>query len=247
MTQGRLDGWYFRKWSQAGKEVFLKSKAASLPVFAMSCFRLPKTVISKLSSIMSNFWWSSDEGAKKIHWIAWEWMCLLKSFGGMGFKDLESFNQALLAKQGWRLVNQPESLLARFLKSRYFPHENFLSAIMGTRPSFAWRSLLYGRELLSQRLKQEIGNGKDTKVWLDKWIDDPQEGLRPPWRKNHSFDVNLMVSSLINPDLRRWNLSTLQEIFVPGDIELILKRQPVVGREDFQSWKFHKKGTLTEK
>lgn len=53
-----------------------------------------------------------------------------------------SFNVALLAKQGWRLVTQPDYLLTRVLKARYFPSGCFLSALLGFNPSFIWRSLI---------------------------------------------------------------------------------------------------------
>lgn len=186
-------------------------------------------------------------GSRKIHWVAWDRMCLPKEFGGMGFRDLESFNQAVLAKQCWRILSQPECLLAQFLKSRYYPQGDILSADIGARPSYAWRIILFGRELLVKGLKHEVGNGGNTRVWLDDWVEDPQEGLRRPWIKNITFDVRLKASAFINQATRRWNETALQEIFVPGYVELIMQRQPVVSQEDFHSWKFNKNGNFTVK
>lgn len=71
--------------------------------------------------MVTNFWWGQQREEKRIHWKAWLKMCDPKSKGGLGFRDLESFNMALLAKQGWRVLNSPDSLLAKILKSKYFP------------------------------------------------------------------------------------------------------------------------------
>lgn len=174
-------------------------------------------------------------------------MCLPKSLGGMGFKDLECFNQALLAKQGWKILNQPECLLSRFLKSKYFPHSEFLEASVGQRPSLAWRSIIFGRDLLQQGLKRQIGNALKTSVWLDKWIDDPVMGMRAPWRKNVTFDVNLTVNSLIDFETRKWDPHQLQSIFVPGDVELIGAKQPVTTRDDSFLWKHNRYGNFSVK
>ncbi|CAN7044661.1 unnamed protein product [Brassica rapa subsp. trilocularis] len=246
-TQGRLDGWYLIHLSQGGKEVLLKSTAGGIPVFPMSCFRLPKTLLMNLSTIMADFWWGTDVHRKKIHWVSWEKMCLPKSNGGMGFRDLESFNQALLAKQAWKILTQPLSLVAKFLKSRYFNKGEFLEAVVGDRPSFAWRSLVFGRELLKKGLRHRVGDGLDTRVWLDKWVEDPEEGLRAPWIKNQSFDVNLRANSLIDMQTKRWNFNRLHEVFVAGDVEIIMRNQPVVERADYYTWKFNKSGQITVK
>lgn len=81
--------------------MLLKSTARGIPVFVMSCFWLPKSLISSLFSMMADYWWGVDAHKKKIHWISWETMCLSKQFGGVGFRDLKCFNQAYwLSKRG---------------------------------------------------------------------------------------------------------------------------------------------------
>lgn len=52
-------------------------------------------------------------------------MCKPKEDGVLGFRDLYAFNLALLAKKGWRIVQQPTSLVAHVLKTKYFPDGSF--------------------------------------------------------------------------------------------------------------------------
>ena len=52
-----------------------------------------------------------------------------KKEGGMGFCDLKNFNLAMLAKQGWRLIQEKDSLLYKCFKARYFPRTNFVDAL----------------------------------------------------------------------------------------------------------------------
>ncbi|KAG2284496.1 hypothetical protein Bca52824_055716 [Brassica carinata] len=237
------------KLSQGGKKVLLKSTAAALPVYPMSVFKLPKTICVNLSSAMADFWWGSDAHKKKIHWIAWDKLCLPKESGGMGFRDLEAFNQALLAKQAWKVLSSPHCLLAQFFKSRYFPNSSFLDAKLGERPSYAWRSLLFGRDLLIKGLQRRVGDGNSIRVWTDKWIEDDTDGYGPraPWIKNCTFDVNLRARSLIDFQNRRWNVQALKEIFVPSDVQILLKHQPVTVKEDFWNWRFNKSGAYMVK
>lgn len=63
------------------------------------------------------------------------------------------------------------SLFSRFMKSKYFENVDFLSAPLSSRLSFAWRSIFYGRDLLTG-LNKMVGNGLSLKVWTDSWIRD---------------------------------------------------------------------------
>ncbi|KAL0434673.1 UNVERIFIED_CONTAM: hypothetical protein Sradi_0175200 [Sesamum radiatum] len=106
----RIEGWESRLLSQAGKGVLIKSVLQSIPIYVMSCFQLLKTFIHELESMMANFWWHSM-GTRRIHWIAWKELCQPNDRGGLGFQQLEPFNIALLAKQGWTLLTRPHNLV----------------------------------------------------------------------------------------------------------------------------------------
>jgi len=107
----------------------------------MSVFKLPKDLCHSIQSIINGFWWSNDPKGKMIHWVSSSRLCDRKKDGGLGFQDLEAFNDAMLAKQVWRLVQEDGSLVHKVLKARYFPHSDILSSRLGHKPSFTWRSL----------------------------------------------------------------------------------------------------------
>lgn len=77
-------------------------------------------------------------------------MCFPKAQGGMGVKYLSKFNLALLAKQGWKIITQPDCLFARVMKVKYFPKEDFMSAGLGSYPSYTWRSIWGAQHLLEE-------------------------------------------------------------------------------------------------
>lgn len=67
---------------------------------------------------------------------------LSEGYAGLNFKDLELFNQALLAKQVWRILQNPSSLVILVLKGRYFPHCFVLEASCPLFSSFFGKILL---------------------------------------------------------------------------------------------------------
>jgi hypothetical protein len=75
-----------------------------------------------------------------------------KGQGGMGFWDMKMFNQALLARQAWMLIQYPESLCARLLKAKYYPNGEIVDTVFPGDESPTWKVLEFGLELVKKRL-----------------------------------------------------------------------------------------------
>lgn len=71
----------------------------------------------------------------------------------------------MLAKQAWRLMNNANPLVTKFMKARYYADTEFLDIILGVNPSFMWRSILAAHAVVKQGGGKRIGDGKDTRVW----------------------------------------------------------------------------------
>lgn len=114
----------------------------------MSCFKLSKGLVKDLEGLIRKFWWGYGGEHRKTHWVKWERLCEAKEGGGMGFKEIEKFNDALLAKQVWQLINNPDSLCHRVFKARFFPDYSILKAQTLSSGSYAWKSIISARDVI---------------------------------------------------------------------------------------------------
>jgi len=235
--------WSGRDASCAGREVLLKSVAQALPTYTMSCFLLPVDTCKKMRSIIGNYWWGSSADNQHIHWQRWERLIQPKARGGIGFRDLRSFNLAMLGKQGLRLPTRPESLCARVLKGLYFHDEDFLSRTRKRRMSFTWRAILAGREVLKKGLTRRIGDGTTTRIWEDRWL--PNHFAGRPLTPAEGQVVETVAD--LTTDSGDWNEELIRDIFFPVDANAILKLPMTSRGEDFWEWEQEKHGNYSVK
>jgi len=169
----------------------------------MSVFQLPKALCRSLNSMMTRFWRGHKANHSRISWMSWERMNNAKSIGGLGFWDLALFNKALLVKQGWRILNNLDSLVARILKDKYYPSGEFLVARRALKLGLGWH----------------MGNGESIKIWGDAWLPSLHSRLLSP--PHPSMDPNAKVACLIDNASRWWNFELIQRLFNPGDMARI--------------------------
>ncbi|XP_071723898.1 uncharacterized mitochondrial protein AtMg00310-like [Rutidosis leptorrhynchoides] len=202
----RLNSWSTRFSSNAGKDVLIKAVIQAIPTYAMGCFIIPAAILKDIEKAIRCFWW---KGSEKIRWVNWNIMAGSKRNGGMGLRNLTAFNHAMLAKQGWRLMQNPDSLLSRSLKAKYFPFASFQEANLGNNPSLTWRSILKGRETLLKGGIWRIANGDSIRIREDIW--HPSINLSSQHLDSLQERGITRASQLLREG-RSWNFTLLRSI-----------------------------------
>ena len=170
--------------------------------------------------MIRKFWWGYSGEHWKTHWVKWERLCEDKEVGGSGFKEIEKFNDALLAKQVWRLINNTDSLCHRVFEARFFPNYSILDAKDSSSRSYAWKSIIGARDVIRKDMVWRIGTGEAVRIKEDRWLPGRANCLVISPLPFMAPDVR--VSSLIDPDRVAWRTEVVQQLFMPHEADIIL-------------------------
>lgn len=197
----------------------LKAVLSSLPTYTMSCFKLSKSLCKRLQSILTIIWWDDSPEKRKIAWISWKKLTLPKGKGGLGFRDIKEFNDSLLAKLSWRILNRPESLISRVLLGRYCYNSLFLECESKGNMSHGWKGILAGKEVLK---KEWAGSSAMAKASKSGKILGSQQHNR---RHCMALQQSKTVSDLLTNSRNAWNLPEIRK-HLPHYEEIIRQLHP---------------------
>nr|KYP33988.1 Putative ribonuclease H protein At1g65750 family [Cajanus cajan] len=133
----KLALWRSKNLSLAARVCLINSVLSGLPLYLISLFKMPKQVVRQLEKIQRNFLWGSKDETRKISWVKWRTIFHPKEKGGLGIKNIESFNDALLGKWKWQLFHQEDSMWGRLLLSKYGGWQSLLKEA-GHQNSSIW-------------------------------------------------------------------------------------------------------------
>lgn len=68
----KLSGWKSHTLSWAARVVLINAVLSALPIYFMSIFQAPATVIKRIDRIRRNFLWGSINGKRKMARISWK-------------------------------------------------------------------------------------------------------------------------------------------------------------------------------
>ena len=226
--------WSSRFLSTAGKTTMLKSVLASMPTYTMSCFKLLVSLCKRIQSALTHFWWDSSADKKKMCWIAWSKMAKNKKEGGLGFKDITNFNDALLAKLSWRIVQSPSCVLVRILLGKYCRTSSFLDCSVTAASSHGWRGICTGKDLIKSQLGKVIGSGLDTLVWNEPWL-SLSTSSTPMGPALEQFK-SMTVAQLICQTTKSWDREKVRLLLPSYEKEIFLLRPSKFGARDRYVW-----------
>ena len=115
----RLVLWKRQYISKGGRITLITSTMASMPIYQMSLFRMPKVVARRLEKLQRDFVWGGGNLERKAHLVNWKVVCADKEKGGLGLRKLALLSKALLGKWIWRFACDKENLWKHVISVKY--------------------------------------------------------------------------------------------------------------------------------
>lgn len=94
--------WCYRFLSLGGRLIPAKAVLESIPVYWLSLFKIPISILEGIRRRITSFLWSGSGRDDKIHLVHWSCLARPKHSGGWGLRRLDPFSKALRMKSLWR-------------------------------------------------------------------------------------------------------------------------------------------------
>nr|GFA15771.1 RNA-directed DNA polymerase, eukaryota, reverse transcriptase zinc-binding domain protein [Tanacetum cinerariifolium] len=157
---------------EAWKEVIDKSVLGSIPIFHMSIFRVPSSVLHTLESIRSQFFNGHEVGSNKTTWVKWNSVLTAKDSGGLGVSSLYALNSN--DEMGMEVL-QSASLWANVTKAIH-RKDGSMGKTKYACVQTCWTTIVNEIRNLNDQgvnvlefMRLKLGNGDMASFWNDNW------------------------------------------------------------------------------
>ncbi|XP_074283832.1 uncharacterized protein LOC141608369 [Silene latifolia] len=247
MVMKRISSWNGIFLSQAGRLTLINFVLSNISNYFLSVFKIPVSVTNKVNSLLSHFWWAGNRLGKPIHWCSNKFLSLPKSEGGLGIRNIECVNMAMLGKLGWRIISDQDTFFIRvfrqkLLGGRFFGGVTALRS--GTNLSWGARSVLQGLDFIRKHIGWKPGLDSDLNVWTTCWTngDCPEPNVRV-LDLDHVGLYNLRIKDLRLPANdaagMSWNEPLIRTLFSEKSANHILAIHICASRVDDKLYWLH--------
>lgn len=166
----KLSKWKASNLSLGGRMTLCKAVLGSLPLYFLSLFKAPTSVIEELEALRRKFIWGVNEhGRNKISWVSWARTIAPKNLGGLGIGSIKAANFALLLKWWWRMMNNGEALWAKVVRSIHGITGRDPDSISRSKKAGVWLNIVKVGAIIQNLninfddfISRKIGKGDNT-------------------------------------------------------------------------------------
>ncbi|KAF7810427.1 ribonuclease H [Senna tora] len=196
--------------SQATRTTLIKVVVSAVPLFHMQHTWLSHSQADKCDATMRNFFWGHWDDSKTPIMISWGKLCRRREEEGIRFRQMMEVNEALLAKQVWRILTLEDSLVSKVFMGKY--RSSFQNYQLMPKPNSSplWKKLCRASRVVTDHISWRVGNGEKIKLNDAKWI-------RPDYQ-NHSFEK---LCDLMHPG-GFWDTAKVAQVYNPHYKAIIL-------------------------
>jgi hypothetical protein len=182
--------------SLGGRLTLLNSCLSNVPLYMLSIYPIPKSVIRKVDIYRKQLLWQGGHQPKKFHLVNWSSVCSPKSQGGLGVLNLEYMNDSLLTKWLWNIENS-NGLWQKIISEKYIKGKPLISVRQKQDDSHFWKKILSLRDNFYKYCKVVVGNGMKTSLWKSSWTGDLPLATKVPILFDLAYDKDISVNKVL--------------------------------------------------
>jgi hypothetical protein len=211
----RLASWQRLYLSKGARVILIKSTLSNLPTYFLSLFSIPIRVANRFEKLQRDFLWVGIGEEFKYHLVRWDKICSPISEGGLGIRNLRTFNQALLGKWLWRYGSERDTWWRVVVDSKY---GSLRGGWCSLEPSGAfgvgvWKNIRKGWISFSRFTRFVVGYGSKISFWHDLWCRDTtlKEAFPALFGIARLKDAVVADNLELLGDSLQWNVSFIRE------------------------------------
>lgn len=135
----------------------------------LALFLLPLRTVSEINRVCINFLWNGPDCLTCHALLSWDDITYPYNEAGFGARDLQTLNKACILKLIWNIVSNKEILWVKWINKNIIKDHDFWALNIPSFCMLSWCAILKGRTDALFMARHLIGDGRNTRVWLNLW------------------------------------------------------------------------------
>ncbi|KAL2905125.1 LINE-1 retrotransposable element ORF2 protein [Bienertia sinuspersici] len=144
----RIRIWSSKHLSFAGRSQLINSILLTIHQYWAQVFVLPASVLRSIEQLCTAFLWSGVWYSTAPGYISWENVCKEKKVGGLGFRDIQKWNIATMARHVWAVANKQDNLWVKWIHSVYIKEGDWWGYEPPKDGSWYWKKVCEIKRIL---------------------------------------------------------------------------------------------------